>query len=104
MTAERRLPDGEAALESAGEPEKTVRRITWLRLERHDRPVVPYIRHRDASDSVARLAGELAAARVQALEALRLTEKCWECAALGVDELRRSGWIHGGCPHLEVAS
>lgn len=67
-------------------------------------PVVAYRRRRDAHDSDARLAGELAAARVAVLEPLSLTPRCPVCPTLGVRELQLEGWQYGGCVHLLEAS
>lgn len=68
------------------------------------RPVVPLVARRVQQDSDARLAGELAAARVAQLEPLRLTERC-ACQAASIEWLRWAGRQYGGCPHvLEVAS
>lgn len=67
-------------------------------------PVIPHVRRAQGVESDARLAGELAAARVALLEPLHLTERC-ACQAASIDWLRWAGRVYGGCPHvLEAAS
>lgn len=68
-------------------------------------PVIPYRRRRPQLESEARLAGELAAARLSKLEPLRLTERCHACQAASIEWLRWAGRRYGGCPHgIGVAS